>query len=373
MIPIKDLIGAGKKQITFAQVDIPTAATYSSEDADVTLRVATILTPRIEKEGLGRLFQDLELPLVPVLVSMELAGVRVDIPYLMDLSREFSIMLEKSETEIHEMAGEEFNINSPKQLAEVLFTKLGLKPTKKTKTGPSTSLEVLESLALEHDLPRKILEYRSIYKLKSTYVDALTSLVNPKTHKIHTSYNQAVAATGRLSSSDPNLQNIPVRTPEGRKIRRAFVPEKGHVFVAADYSQIELRVMAHLAEDKRLRQAFEGGEDIHAITAASIFGCSPGHVTPDMRRKAKEINFGIIYGMGAFRLASQIGVGMKMAKKYLEDYYSLYAGVKEYMDRVPAQGEKDGYVSTVPGAQAPSPRPSKLRTRSLNRLRSGSR
>ena len=355
MIPIKDLIGAGKKQITFAQVDIPTAATYSSEDADVTLRVASILRPGIEKEGLGKLFQDLELPLIPVLVSMELAGVRVDIPYLMDLSREFSIMLEKSETEIHEMAGEEFNINSPKQLAEVLFTKLGLKPTKKTKTGPSTSLEVLESLALEHDLPRKILEYRSIYKLKSTYVDALTSLVNPKTHKIHTSYNQAVAATGRLSSSDPNLQNIPVRTPEGRKIRQAFVPEKGHVFVAADYSQIELRVMAHLAGDKRLRQAFEGGEDIHAITAASIFGCSPGHVTPDMRRKAKEINFGIIYGMGPFRLASQIGVGMKMAKKYLEDYYHLYAGVKEYMDRVPEQAEKDGYVSTVLGRKRPLP------------------
>ncbi|MEW6348155.1 MAG: DNA polymerase I [Thermodesulfobacteriota bacterium] len=348
-IPIKDLIGTGKKQVSFAEVDIPAATTYAGEDADVTLRLASILGPRIEQEGLSELFQGLELPLIPVLVDMELAGVRVDIPYLMDLSREFGIMVEKSENEIYQLAGEEFNINSPKQLSEVLFVKLGLKPTKKTKTGPSTSLDVLETLALEHDLPRKILEYRSIFKLKSTYVDALTGLVNPRTHRIHTSYNQAVAATGRLSSSDPNLQNIPVRSPEGRKIRKAFVPEKGHVFVAADYSQIELRVMAHLSGDKRLRDAFAGGEDVHAITAASIFGCSPAHVTPEMRRKAKEINFGIIYGMGPFNLASRIGVGLKMAKKYLEDYYFMYAGVKEYMDKVPEQAAKDGYVSTVLG------------------------
>ncbi len=370
-IPIKDLIGAGKKQISFAEVDIPTAATYACEDADVTLRLASILGPRIEQEGLSELFQDLELPLIPVLVSMELAGVRIDIPYLMDLSREFGIMLEKSENEIYELAGEQFNINSPKQLSEVLFQKLGLTPTKKTKTGSSTSLDVLEILAFEHELPRKILDYRSIFKLKSTYVDALTGLVNPKTHRIHTSYNQAVAATGRLSSSDPNLQNIPVRTPEGRKIRKAFVPEKGHVFVAADYSQIELRVMAHLSGDRRLREAFDSGEDVHAITAASIFGCSPAHVTPEMRRKAKEINFGIIYGMGPFNLASRIGVGLKMAKKYLEDYYSMYAGVKEYMDKVPQQGAQDGYVSTVLGRKRLLPdlrNPNKIAQQAAQRM-----
>ncbi|MBM3299850.1 MAG: DNA polymerase I, partial [Deltaproteobacteria bacterium] len=197
--------------------------------------------------------------------------------------------------------------------------------------------------------PRKILEYRSIFKLKSTYVDALTGLVNPKTGRIHTSYNQAVAATGRLSSSDPNLQNIPVRSAEGRKIRKAFVPEKDHLFVAADYSQIELRVVAHLSKDQRLQEAFASGEDIHAITAASIFGCSPAHVTPDMRRKAKEINFGIIYGMGPFKLAATIGVGLKMARRYLDDYYAMYSGVRRYMEEVPEKAAKDGYVTTLLG------------------------
>ncbi len=349
MIPIKELIGTGKSQILFSEVDIERASEYSCEDADVTFRVAAILGPRVEREGLGELFRDLELPLIPVLVDMELAGVRVDTDYLKTLSVEFGKMLEITEAQIYEIAGEEFNINSPKQLGEILFERLGMKPLKKTKTGPSTSLEVLEQLALQHELPRQILEYRSIFKLKSTYVDALTHLVNPRTGRIHTSYNQAVAATGRLSSSDPNLQNIPIRSPEGRKIRKAFIPEKGHVFVAADYSQIELRVMAHLSGDERLREAFSSGEDIHAITAASIFQCAPAHVTPDMRRKAKEINFGIIYGMGAFRLASTLGVGMKMARQYLEDYYATYSGVHRYMEDVPEKAAKDGFVSTVLG------------------------
>jgi DNA polymerase-1 len=204
-------------------------------------------------------------------------------------------------------------------------------------------------LALVHDLPRKILDYRSIFKLKSTYVDALSTLTNPVTGRIHTSYNQAVAATGRLSSSDPNLQNIPIRSPEGRKIRRAFIPEDGHVFVAADYSQIELRVMAHLSGDERLRAAFSAGEDIHAITAASVFGCSPAQVTPDMRRKAKEINFGIMYGMGPYKLSMQIGVGLKMARKYLDEYYETYAGVRRYMEEIPEQATKDGFVTTILG------------------------
>lgn len=348
-IPIKELIGKGKSQILFSEVDIPRASTYASEDADVTFRVSNILCPRVESEGLGDLFFNVELPLIPVLAEMELTGVRVNTDYLETLSKEFGDVLQSTQAQIYDLAGESFNINSPKQLGVILFDRIGLKPLKKTKTGRSTSLEVLEKLALQHELPEKILEYRSVFKLKSTYADALTNLVNPKTGRIHTSYNQAVAATGRLSSSDPNLQNIPIRTAEGRKIRRAFIPDENHVFVAADYSQIELRVMAHLSGDERLRDAFTTGEDIHAITAASVFQCSPAHVTPDMRRKAKEINFGIIYGMGAFRLAGQIGVGMKMARQYLEDYYTTYAGVRRYMEEVPVKAAEVGFVTTLLG------------------------
>jgi DNA polymerase-1 len=349
MIPIKHLIGTGKSQIPFSEVDITRAAEYACEDADVTFRVGGILCPRVEEEGLGDLFRDVELPLIPILADMELAGVRVDTLYLKRLSDEFGNLIEETEAEIYDLAGETFNINSPKQLAHILFDRLGLKPIKKTKTGPSTSLEVLEQLALEHDLPRKIVDYRSVFKLKSTYADALVELVNPRTGRIHTSYNQAVAATGRLSSSDPNLQNIPVRTSEGRKIRAAFVPEDGYLFVSADYSQIELRVMAHVSGDERLREAFSSGEDIHAITAASVFGVPPAHVTPDMRQKAKAINFGIMFGMGPFRLAGQIGVGMGMAKKYLEDYYATYSGVKRFMDELPVEAAKRGFVTTLLG------------------------
>lgn len=349
MIPIKDLIGVGKSQISFSDVSIPVAAEYSCEDADVTLQVFEILGPRVREAGFSDLYNNLEMPLLQVLADMEMAGVKVDVPYLTALSREFGAGLESMEREIYELAGEKFNINSTQQLSEILFSKLGLKSTKKTKTGRSTALVVLEELASEHDLPRKILDYRSIFKLKSTYVDSLTSLVNPTTGRIHTSYNQAVAATGRLSSSDPNLQNIPIRSPEGRKIRRAFIAGEGKVFVAADYSQIELRVMAHLSGDSRLREAFEAGEDIHAITAASIFDCVPELVTPDMRRKAKEINFGIMYGMGPFKLAGQIGVGLKMAKQYLEEYYLTYSGVRKYMEETPQRAAVDGYVSTLMG------------------------
>jgi DNA polymerase I len=371
MIPIKELIGTGKKQILFSEVDLDRASEYACEDADVTQRVASILCPRVGDEGLGDLFRDLELPLIPILADMELAGVRIDTGYLMRLSQEFGEMLKGTEIEIYDLAGESFNINSPKQLAQILFEKIGLTPIKKTKTGPSTSLDVLEALAVQHDLPQKILEYRSIFKLKSTYVDSLPGLVNPKTGRIHTSYNQAVAATGRLSSSDPNLQNIPVRSAEGRKIRQAFIPERGHLFVAADYSQIELRVMAHLSGDERLKDAFSTGEDIHAITAASVFECSTAHVTPDMRRKAKAINFGIIYGMGPFRLAGQIGVGLKMAKRYLEDYYVTYSGVKEYMDELPKRASRDGFVTTILGRKRFLPdinSPNKIAQRAAQRV-----
>lgn len=348
-IPIKDLIGTGKSQKPFSEVDIDVAYEYACEDADVTLRLASVLCPKVSEEGLDELFKKVEMPLIPVLEDMELAGVRIDSGYLKKLSKEFGELLLETEAKIHDLAGTTFNVNSPKQLAEILFNKLGLKPVKKTKTGPSTSIEVLEALAVEHDLPKRILEFRSAYKLKSTYVDALPAMVNPKTGRIHTSYNQAVAATGRLSSSYPNLQNIPIRSPEGRNIRKAFIPEDKHLFVAADYSQIELRIMAHVSGDKRLLDAFSKGEDIHAITAAGVFGISPAHVTPDMRRKAKEINFGIIYGMGPYRLASQIGVGMKMARKYLDDYYATYAGVKHFMDELPEKAARDGFVTTLLG------------------------
>ncbi|MDR3604381.1 MAG: DNA polymerase I [Syntrophaceae bacterium] len=349
MIPITDLIGTGKKQISFAEVEIDQASEYSCEDADVTFRLATIMTPRLEEAGLEDLFLNVELPVISVLTDMELVGVRIDSDYLKKLSIEFGENLKQIEREIYDLAGEEFNINSTQQVGEILFNKLGLKGTKKTKTGLSTSLAVLEELAFQHELPKKILEYRSIFKLKSTYADSLVNLVNPRTGRIHTSYNQAVAATGRLSSSDPNLQNIPIRTTEGRKIRKAFVPAKNHVFIAADYSQIELRIMAHLSQDKRLLEAFDSGEDIHSITAASVFGLPLSLVTPEMRRKAKEINFGIIYGMGAFKLSNQIGVSLKVARQYLEDYYLTYAGVKKYMEEVPDQASRVGFVTTILG------------------------
>lgn len=348
-IHIQELIGKGKSQILFSGVDIDQATNYACEDADVAFRVADVLLPKIKTEGLEDLYRNVELPLIPVLADMELAGVRVDTSYLWQLSLEFGQTLEVTEAAIYRLAGENFNINSPKQLSEILFNRLGLKPVKKTKTGQSTALDVLEELAQQHELPRKILDYRSIFKLKSTYVDALTSLVNSETGRIHTSYNQAVAATGRLSSSDPNLQNIPVRTAEGRKIRQAFIPDEGYSFVSADYSQIELRVMAHLSGDARLRQAFSAGEDIHAITAAEVVGGSPAHVTPEMRQRAKAINFGIIYGMGAFRLAGQLGVGMAMAKQYLEDYYRTYAGVRTFMEQLPEKATEDGFVTTILG------------------------
>ncbi len=348
-IRISELIGTGKKQILFSDVAIDSASQYACEDAEVTCRVAEILCPRLKTEGLENLMREVELPLIPVLADMEITGVKIDIPYLQNLSIEFGESLKIMEAGIHTMAGEPFNINSPKQLAEILFQKLGMSGVKKTKTGLSTSLDVLEELAVQHELPRMILDYRSIYKLKSTYVDTLTNLVNPETGRIHTSYNQAVAATGRLSSSDPNLQNIPIRSTEGRKIRHAFIPDDGHVYVAGDYSQIELRMVAHISGDERLREAFSAGEDIHSITAASIFGCSPAEVMPEMRRRAKEINFGIIYGMGPYKLAGRIGVGLKMARQYLEDYYRTYAGVRRYMEELPERAKKEGFVTTILG------------------------
>lgn len=371
MIPITDLIGAGKKQISFAEVDIERASEYSCEDADVTFRVASLMAPRLREAGLMDLLSNIEIPIISVLADMEIKGVLVDSDYLRQLSIEFGENLKRIEQSIFNLAGQEFNINSTQQVGEILFKKLGLKGTKKTKTGLSTSLAVLEELAFEHELPKKILEYRSIFKLKTTYADSLVNLVNPETGRIHTSYNQAVAATGRLSSSDPNLQNIPIRTPEGRKIRKAFIPEKDHVFVAADYSQIELRIMAHLSGDKRLLEAFTSGEDIHSITAASVFGLPIEFVTPEMRRKAKEINFGIIYGMGAFKLSNQIGVSLKVAKQYLEDYYQTYSGVKEFMEKAPEDASRVGFVTTILGRKRYLPdltNPNKMAQQAARRI-----
>jgi DNA polymerase-1 len=371
MIPIKDLIGAGKTQRLFSQVSIKKASEYSCEDADATLRIAKILMPRLEAEGLTELYERVELPLVPVLAEMEMHGVKIDERLLSSLSGYFARLIEGLEEEIFALAGTTFNINSPKQLGEILFVKMGLKTARKTKQGPSTAVEVLEELAVEHELPRKILDYRSIFKLKSTYVDSLPLLVNPATGRIHTSYNQAVAATGRLSSSDPNLQNIPVRTPEGRKIRQAFVPEQGSVFVSADYSQVELRVMAHVSGDQRLKDAFASGEDIHTRTAAGVFGVAPALVTPEMRRKAKAINFGIIYGMGPYKLAGQIGVGMKLARQYLQDYYAAYSGVKRFMDEAPEEAAKAGFVTTILGRKRPLPdlnSPNKIAQQAARRM-----
>ena len=371
MIPITDLIGAGKRQTSFAEVDVERASEYSCEDADVTFRVASLMVPRLREAGLMDLLSNIEIPIISVLADMEIKGVLVDSDYLRQLSIEFGESLKLIEQSIFTLAGQQFNINSTQQVGEILFKKLGLKGTKKTKTGLSTSLAVLEELAFEHELPKKILEYRSIFKLKSTYADSLVNLVNPNTGRIHTSYNQAVAATGRLSSSDPNLQNIPIRTPEGRKIRKAFVPEKGYVLVAADYSQIELRIMAHLSGDKRLLEAFASGEDIHSITAASVFGLPIELVTSEMRRKAKEINFGIIYGMGAFKLSNQIGVSLKVAKQYLEDYYQTYSGVKEFMETAPDDASRVGFVTTILGRKRYLPdltNPNKMAQQAARRI-----
>ena len=288
------------------------------------------------------------MPLVPVLADIEYAGIAIDKPFLKEISSEMEKALFSLTQQIHKEAKCEFNINSPKQLAEILFEKLGLPVVKKTKTGASTDVEVLQELAEIHSLPKALLKFRELSKLKSTYVDALPLLVNPKTHRLHTSFNQTVAATGRLSSSEPNLQNIPVRTEEGRKIRRAFVAEsKQNVLVSADYSQIELRVLAHLAQDKQLIHAFREGVDIHRHTAGLIFNVPAEQVTGSMRDSAKTVNFGILYGMGAFSLAKSLGISNEAARDFIKQYFDRYPGIKKYLDGTLERARKDGFVSTV--------------------------
>jgi DNA polymerase I len=349
-IHYEDVAGKGAKQICFDQVPVATAAPYAAEDADVTLRLHRELWPRlVETPGLQRVYEDLELPLVPILGEMERHGVLLDTGLLRRQSRELEKGMAAAEAAAFEAAGGKFNIGSAKQLQEILFERLGLTPLRKTPGGqPSTAEDVLEELSAEHELPRRVLEYRGLAKLKSTYTDKLPELTD--THnRVHTSYHQAVAATGRLSSSDPNLQNIPIRTPEGRRIRQAFIAPAGYRLVAADYSQIELRIMAHLSGDEGLQAAFRDDRDIHQATAAEVFGTPLDEVTPDQRRSAKAINFGLIYGMSAFGLARQLGIERAAAQEYVQLYFERYPGVKRYMDETRQQAREDGFVTTVLG------------------------
>jgi DNA polymerase-1 len=350
-ITYDEVTGKGAARIGFEQVTVERATEYSAEDADVTLRLHQALFPQVRaKENLERIYREVEMPLLVVLFSMERNGVLLDTGLLRDLSREFGEKMAEFEARAHEQAGQPFNINSPKQIQEILFERQGLKPVKKTPSGqPSTDEESLEELALDHPLPKLILDYRTLAKLKSTYTDKLPESINPRTGRVHTNYGQAVAVTGRLASNDPNLQNIPVRTAEGRRIREAFVAPPGACIVSADYSQIELRIMAHISQDASLLAAFAAGEDIHTATAAEIFGLSPKAVGAEQRRYAKVINFGLIYGMSAFGLARQLGLERAAAQQYMDRYFTRYPGVADYMKRMREQARERGYVETVFG------------------------
>jgi len=345
----EEAAGSGAKQVPFSHVDIATATRYSAEDAYVTYRLTGIIRPKLVDAGMMKLFDGMELPLISVLAEIELNGVYVDSPYLGRMSDEMGGHLDALIKRIYALAGEEFNINSPKQLSAILFEKLGLPPVKRTKTGYSTDEEVLTILGASHELPAEILGYRELYKLRSTYVDTLPRLINPRTGRVHTSLNQAVAATGRLSSSDPNLQNIPIRGEWGRRIRQAFAAPKGRLIISADYSQVELRIMAHLSGDESFIESFLRDEDVHTRTAAEIFGLAPDAVTDEMRRKAKAVNFGIIYGISAFGLSAQIGVHPKEAKKYIDAYFEKHSGVKAYIEKNLAEVMENGYSTTIFG------------------------
>ncbi|MFB2925289.1 DNA polymerase I [Aeromonas hydrophila] len=347
----EEIAGKGVKQLTFNQIELEQAAPYAAEDADITLRLHQALWGKLSAEpGLAKVFSEIELPLLPVLARMERLGTTIEPKLLHQQSQEIEVRLAELEKQAHELAGQEFNLSSPKQLGEILFTKLGLPIIKKTPKGaPSTAEEVLAELAETYELPQLLMEHRGLAKLKSTYTDKLPLMIKPQTGRVHTSYHQAVAATGRLSSTDPNLQNIPVRNEQGRRIRQAFIPCAGYKLVAADYSQIELRIMAHLSGDKGLLTAFAEGKDIHKATAAEVFGVALEAVTSDMRRSAKAINFGLIYGMSAFGLAKQLGIGRAEAQKYMDLYFERYPGVLEYMERTRQQADAQGYVETLFG------------------------
>ncbi|AML37701.1 DNA polymerase I [Klebsiella aerogenes] len=350
-ITFEEIAGKGKNQLTFNQIALEEAGRYAAEDADVTLQLHLKMWPQLQQhEGPLNIFKNIEMPLVPVLSRVERNGVKIDPAVLHAHSQEIAKRLVELEQRAHEIAGEEFNLSSTKQLQTILFEKQGIKPLKKTPGGaPSTSEEVLEELALDYPLPKVILEYRGLAKLKSTYTDKLPLMINPKTGRVHTSYHQAVTATGRLSSTDPNLQNIPVRNDEGRRIRQAFIAPQDYLIVSADYSQIELRIMAHLSRDEGLLKAFAEGKDIHRATAAEVFGLPLESVSNEQRRSAKAINFGLIYGMSAFGLARQLNIPRKEAQKYMDLYFERYPGVLDYMERTRAQAKEQGYVETLEG------------------------
>jgi DNA polymerase-1 len=349
-ISIEELIGPkGKNQKNMRDLAPEEIYMYACEDADVTLKLKRVLEAELKKNLAETLFYDIEMPLVPVLVELETNGVLLDTAALQQSSEHFTATMRQMESEIYQLAGGEFNVSSPKQVGEVLFEKLKIveKP-KKTKTGQYvTSEEVLESLRHKHPVIEKILEYRGLKKLLGTYIDALPQLINPRTGRIHTSFNQTVTATGRLSSSNPNLQNIPIRDDNGKEIRKAFIPDEGCSFFSADYSQIELRIMAHLSGDKNMIEAFKSGHDIHAATAAKIYKVEIGDVTSDMRRKAKTANFGIIYGISVFGLAERLGIERKEAKELIDGYFATYPDIKGYMDRSISEARENGYVETI--------------------------
>ncbi|MFZ5654651.1 MAG: DNA polymerase I [Pseudomonadota bacterium] len=371
-IRFEDIAGKGAKQLSFDQIPLEQAAPYAAEDADVTLRLHRALWPRLAAQpGPRRVFEDIEMPLVPVLSRIERNGALVDGALLAAQSRQLAKALAALEQLAHELAGQPFNLGSPKQLGEILYGKLRLPATRKTPTGaPSTAEDVLQELALDYPLPRVVLEYRGLSKLKSTYTDRLPEMIDPDTGRIHTSYHQAVTATGRLSSSDPNLQNIPVRTAEGRRIRQAFIAPPGCRILAADYSQIELRIMAHLSGDDGLRRAFAAGLDIHAATAAEVFGVPLEAVTPEQRRSAKAINFGLIYGMSAFGLGRQLSLGRNQAQEYIDRYFERYPGVRAYMESTRAGAAERGYVETLFGRRLYVP---EIRDRNTQRRQAAER
>ncbi|MGB0402387.1 DNA polymerase I, partial [Stenotrophomonas sp.] len=350
-IKFEDVAGKGAKQIPFSQVGIDEASRYAAEDADVTLRLHHALQPQLLAEpALDSVYRDIEMPLVPVLTTIEANGVRIDTDELRRQSQDLSSRMLAAQQKATELAGRSFNLDSPKQLQAVLFDELKLPAVVKTPKGqPSTNEEALEAIADQHELPRVILDYRGLAKLRSTYTDKLPEMVNPDTGRVHTSYHQSGAATGRLSSSDPNLQNIPIRTDDGRRIRRAFIAPEGFQLLAADYSQIELRIMAHLSEDPGLVRAFEQGADVHRATAAEVFGRTLEEVTPNERRAAKAINFGLMYGMSAFGLARNLGIDRGQAQDYVALYFSRYPGVRDFMERMRQQARDQGYVETLFG------------------------
>ncbi|MEH6361133.1 MAG: DNA polymerase I, partial [Amylibacter sp.] len=350
-IPIKTLLGTGKSAITFDQVPIDEAVKYAAEDADITLRLWQKFKPQLHTENVTRVYEKLERPLIPVLAKMEMTGIKVDRDQLSRMSNNFAQQMAGLEAEIHELAGGNFNVGSPKQLGEILFDQMGLEGGKKGKTGAySTGVDVLEDLAAEgHALPAKVLDWRGMSKLKSTYTDALQTHINPDTGRVHTSYIISGASTGRMASTDPNLQNIPVRTPAGRQIREAFVADEGNVLLSLDYSQIELRILAHIAKIDALKQAFLDGQDIHAMTASEMFGVPVEGMDPSIRRQAKAINFGVIYGISGFGLARNLRIPRKEAQAFIDTYFKRFPGIRTYMDDTVAFAKEHGFVQTLFG------------------------